>query len=57
MLSTVASYKMLTQNIEKSLARVGAAPEVHRETEYYMATIGKNAVFHGPYGLEDTGVR
>lgn len=41
MLSTVASYKILTQNIEKSLARVGAAPEVHRETEYYMATIGK----------------
>lgn len=41
MLSTVASYKLLTQNIDKSLARVRAAPEVQRETDYYMATIGK----------------
>ena len=41
MLSTAVSYKILTQNIEKSLARVGAAPEVHRETNYYLATIGK----------------
>ena len=41
MLSTVASYKILTQNLDKSLARVGATPEVHRETDYYMATIGK----------------
>jgi hypothetical protein len=41
MLSTVASYKLLTQNMEKSLARVRAAPEVDRETDYYMATIGK----------------
>jgi hypothetical protein len=41
MLSTVTSYKLLTQNIEKSLARVRAAPDVHRETDYYLATIGK----------------
>jgi hypothetical protein len=41
MLSTVASYKLLTQNIDKSLARVRAAPDVNRETDYYMATIGK----------------
>ena len=41
MLSTVTSYKLLTQNIEKSLARVRAAPEVNRETDYYLATIGK----------------
>jgi len=41
MLSTVASYRLLTQNIDKSLARVRAAPEVQRETDYYMATIGK----------------
>ena len=41
MLSTVASYKLLTQNIDKSLARVRAAPDVHRETDYYLATIGK----------------
>ena len=41
MLSTVTSYKLLTQNIEKSLARVRAAPDVNRETDYYLATIGK----------------
>ncbi|MDP1701108.1 MAG: DUF1217 domain-containing protein [Aestuariivirga sp.] len=41
MLSTVASYKLLTQNIDKSLARVRAAPDVNRETDYYLATIGK----------------
>jgi len=41
MLSTVTSYRLLTQNIDKSLARVRAAPEVQRETDYYMATIGK----------------
>ena len=41
MLSTVASYRLLTQNIDKSLARVRAAPDVHRETDYYLATIGK----------------
>ena len=41
MLSTVTSYRLLTQNIEKSLARVGAAPEVHRETDYYLAAIGR----------------
>jgi hypothetical protein len=41
MLSTVASYRLLTQNMEKSLARVRATPEVNRESDYYMATIGK----------------
>lgn len=41
MLSTVASYKLLTQNIDKSLERVRAAPEVQRESDYYMATISK----------------
>ncbi len=41
MLSTVASYKLLTQNLDKSLARVRATPEVNRETEYYLANIGK----------------
>lgn len=41
MLSTVASYRLLTQNIDKSLARVRAAPDVNRETDYYLATIGK----------------
>jgi len=41
MLSTVASYKLLTQNFDKSLARVRAAPDVNRETGYYLATIGK----------------
>jgi hypothetical protein len=32
---------LLTQNIDKSLARVRAAPDVNRETDYYLATIGK----------------
>jgi hypothetical protein len=41
MLSTVTSYKLLTQNIDKSLARVRAAPDVNRDTDYYLATIGK----------------
>lgn len=41
MLSTVASYKLLTQNIDNSLARVRAAPDVTRESDYYLATIGK----------------
>ncbi len=47
MLSTVASYKLLTQNIDKSLARVRAAPDVHRETDYYLATIGKIKTIEG----------
>lgn len=41
MLSTAASYRLLTQNIDKSLARVRAAPDVQRETDYYLATIGE----------------
>lgn len=41
MLSTAASYKLLTQNLDKSLARVRAAPDVNRETDYYLANIGK----------------
>jgi len=47
MLSTVASYRLLTQNIDKSLARVRAAPDVHRETDYYLATIGKIKTIEG----------
>lgn len=47
MLSTVASYKLLTQNIDKSLARVRAAPDVNRETDYYLATIGKIKTIEG----------
>ncbi len=41
MLSTNATFKTLTQNIERSLTRVSNTPQVHRETDYYMATIGK----------------
>lgn len=41
MLSTVTSYKILAQNLDKSLARVRAAPDVSRETEYYLANIDK----------------
>ncbi len=32
---------MLTQNMDRSLARVGNTPQARRETDYYMATIGK----------------
>jgi Protein of unknown function (DUF1217) len=41
MLSTNATYKLLTQNIDRSLANIGKTPEVQRETTYYLATIGK----------------
>lgn len=41
MLSTNATFKLLTQNIEKSLARVSNTPQVQRESRYYMDTIGK----------------
>ena len=47
MLSTATSYKLLTQNMEKSLARVRAAPEVNRETDYYLATVGKIKTIEG----------
>jgi Protein of unknown function (DUF1217) len=40
-LSTNAAFKVLTQNMERSLARISDTPQVHRETDYYMATIGK----------------
>jgi Protein of unknown function (DUF1217) len=40
-LSTNATYKMLTQNFDRSLARVSNAPQVQRETKYYLDTISK----------------
>jgi hypothetical protein len=40
-LSTNASYKLLTQNIEKSLAGIGKTPQVARETKYYLENIEK----------------
>lgn len=41
MLSTNATYKLLTQNIDRSLANIGKTPEIQRETKYYLDTIGK----------------
>lgn len=40
MLSTNASFKLLTRNIDKSLAQIAAAPDTKRETDYYLKTIG-----------------
>jgi Protein of unknown function (DUF1217) len=39
-LSTNASFKLLTNNLAKTVERIGKAPEVKRETEYYLKTIG-----------------
>jgi Protein of unknown function (DUF1217) len=40
-LSTSATFKILTQNIDKSLARIRETPQVQRETTYYLDTISK----------------
>ncbi|NML74892.1 DUF1217 domain-containing protein [Rhizobium sp. S-51] len=40
MTTTYTSYKLITQNIDKSIERVAEAPDVARETEYYLANIG-----------------
>jgi len=39
--STYMSYQLVTRDIGKSLARVEKQPMVQRETEYYLANIGK----------------
>lgn len=41
MLSTNLSYQLVTRDIGKSLDRVGKQPVVKRETEYFLANIGK----------------
>lgn len=41
MVSTYTSYKLYTNDIQKSLDRIEKQPQVARETEYYMENIGK----------------
>lgn len=41
MLSTSLSYQLVSRDIGKSLDRVSQQPMVRRETEYFMANIGK----------------
>lgn len=40
MLTTLASYRLFSNNIERSLTSTAAQPQVARETEYYLANIG-----------------
>ncbi|MDK1377994.1 MULTISPECIES: DUF1217 domain-containing protein [unclassified Sinorhizobium] len=40
MTTTYTSYKLITADLTKSLERVSEQPDVARETEYYLATIG-----------------
>jgi hypothetical protein len=39
--STYASYKLITRDIDKAISRVEKQPTVKRETEYFLANIGK----------------
>lgn len=41
MTTTYTSYRLVSQNISKSLEQVARQPDVARETEYYLANIGK----------------
>lgn len=38
--TTYTSYKLITADLSKSLARVAEQPDVARETEYYLSKIG-----------------
>jgi len=40
-LSTNASFKLLSRDLDRSLSQVAAAPDVKRESAYYLANIGK----------------
>lgn len=40
MLATALSYRIVTQNFDRSLLTTARQPLVKRETEYYLATIG-----------------
>jgi len=39
-ITTYASYAMISRDLPRSLARVAEKPDVARETEYYLSTIG-----------------
>ncbi|CAD7055004.1 hypothetical protein REJC140_02263 [Pseudorhizobium endolithicum] len=41
MITTYASYSMISRDLPGSLARVAEKPDVARETEYYLANIGR----------------
>ncbi|OAF02607.1 flagellar biosynthesis protein FlgF [Bradyrhizobium centrolobii] len=41
MLSTIADYTRLTKDMGKSLTQVAKQPDVSRETDYFLANIGK----------------
>lgn len=41
MLSTVTSYKLLTDNLDKTISRLSSDAQVKRETKYYSDNIGK----------------
>lgn len=41
MINTYTSYKLITRDMAKSIDRIEAQPMVKRETEYYLANIGK----------------
>ena len=41
MITTYTSYTLISRNLPSSLARVAEKPDVARETEYYLANVGK----------------
>ncbi|MBU1211183.1 MAG: DUF1217 domain-containing protein [Alphaproteobacteria bacterium] len=41
MLTTIASYRLLTQDVERSLSNTRSSPAVQRESDYYLANIEK----------------
>lgn len=41
MIGTLATYQNIVRNLDRSLARIEAQPVVQRETEHYLANIGK----------------
>lgn len=54
MLSTIASYQLITSNMSRSLEQTLHKPDVSRDTEYYLAHIGEVASiddFIGDYRL------
>ena len=40
MLSTIADYTRLTQDLGKSMTQVAKQPDVSRETDYFLGHIG-----------------
>jgi len=40
MVSTIASYQMISNNLVRSLQQTARQPDVSRDTTYYLAHIG-----------------